>query len=149
MERELELWQRLRAKQAGKSEPAGSGGGTVGAVALDRDGNIAAGTSTGGTKFKRPGRTGDSPLVGSGFYADNLLGGASSTGVGEDIMRIVMAKRAVDALAGDRDPQRVAEETIAYLGERVKGEGGIILLDRQGRVGAAFNAPRMAWAMRR
>jgi beta-aspartyl-peptidase (threonine type) len=57
------------------------------AVALDRDGNITAGTSTGGRSFKRPGRVGDSPLVGCGFYADNLLGGASSTGNGEAISR--------------------------------------------------------------
>lgn len=96
--------------------PFGQRSDTVGAVALDRDGNLAAGTSTGGRRFKRPGRVGDVPLPGCGFYADNLLGAASSTGEGEAIARIVMAKRAVDALAGRVHPQAAADEAINYLG---------------------------------
>ncbi len=143
--RERTIWESCRANPALAEEFFAPRGDTVGAVALDQDGGIAAGTSTGGKKYKRPGRVGDSPLVGSGFYADSLLGGASSTGDGEAILRIVMAKRAVDALIRDRDPQVVATETIAYLARRVNGRGGLILLDRHGRVGAAFNTPRMAW----
>lgn len=120
-------------------------GDTVGAVALDAAGNIAAGTSTGGTAHKLPGRVGDSPLVGSGYYADSDLGGASCTGLGEAIMRVVLAKTAIDRLAHD-DAMTAARWTIKYLGKRTNGPGGIILLDRQGQVGYAFNTPRMAFA---
>ncbi len=122
------------------------GGGTVGCVAVDRNGNLAAGTSTGGTKFKRAGRVGDSPLIGCGVYADNALGGASATGWGEAITRVVLSKFAVDALAHARDPREVARAAIEHLARRVGGVGGIILADRLGRVGFSFNTPRMALA---
>jgi beta-aspartyl-peptidase (threonine type) len=140
-------------------------GDTVGAVALDARGNLASGTSTGGTPFKLPGRVGDSPLVGCGFYADSQAGGASCTGWGEGIMRVVWAKAAVDRLAarsGDRPelggdrPERsgvpgegapaAARWAVEHLHERVGGLGGIILLDAAGRVGYAYNTPRMAHA---
>jgi len=120
--------------------------GTVGCVAVDRNGNVAAGTSTGGMKFKHVGRVGDSPLIGAGVYADNWLGGASSTGWGEAITRVVLAKYAVDTLANKRDPREVARDAIEHLARRVGGTGGIILADRTGRVGFAFNTPRMARA---
>ena len=123
-----------------------SGGGTVGCVAVDRDGNIAAGTTTGGMSFKRVGRVGDSPLVGSGTFADNLLGGASTTGWGESITRVVLSKYAVDALKNDTDPQDVARDAIEYLARRVGGTGGIIIADRAGRVGLSYNTTRMARA---
>jgi beta-aspartyl-peptidase (threonine type) len=122
------------------------GYGTVGCVAVDRAGNIAAGTSTGGMKFKRVGRVGDSPLIGAGVYADNWLGGASATGWGEAITRVVLAKYAVDAFAQQRDPREVARDAIDHLARRVGGTGGIILTDSHGRVGFAFNTPRMARA---
>jgi beta-aspartyl-peptidase (threonine type) len=146
VQRERAAWERYRANPALLETEFGPHRGTVGAVALDQDGNIVAGISTGGRAYKRPGRVGDSPLVGCGFYADNLLGGASSTGDGEAISRIMMARRAVDGLTGDRHPQVAANEAIEYLGRRVAGRGGLILLDRHGRVGVAFNTPRMAWA---
>jgi len=121
-------------------------GGTVGCVAVDRNGNIAAGTSTGGMQFKRVGRVGDSPLIGCGTYADNLLGGASATGWGEMITRVVLTKHAVDLLANNRHPNDVAQQAIEMMARRVGGTGGIIMIDRDGRIGLAFNTPRMAWA---
>jgi beta-aspartyl-peptidase (threonine type) len=120
--------------------------GTVGCVAVDRDGNVAAGTSTGGMNFKRAGRVGDSPLIGCGVYADNLLGGASATGWGESITRVVLSKFAVDALANGVDPQDAARAAIEHLARRVGGTGGIILADRTGRIGYAFNSTHMARA---
>lgn len=119
---------------------------TVGCVAVDSQGNIAAGTSTGGMNFKRVGRVGDSPIIGAGVYADNLLGGASATGWGESIMRVVLSKFAIDALNGERDPKEVARAAIEMLAKRVGGTGGIILADRLGRIGYCFNTPRMAYA---
>ena len=121
---------------------------TVGAVALDRDGNIAASTSTGGTLNKDPGRLGDSSLIGCGCYADNASAAASTTGWGEPIMKLVLAKWAADRVASGSQPAWVAQEAMNYLKERVNGHGGIILLDAEGRFGVAHNTPRMAWAVR-
>jgi beta-aspartyl-peptidase (threonine type) len=121
---------------------------TVGAVALDRDGNIAASTSTGGTLNKAPGRLGDSSLIGCGCYADNLSAAASTTGWGEPIMKLVLAKWAADRVESGSMPEWVAKEAMNYLKQRLDGHGGIILLDAQGRFGIAHNTPRMAWAIR-
>lgn len=121
---------------------------TVGAVALDRSGNTAAATSTGGTLNKAPGRLGDSSLIGCGCYADNASAAVSTTGWGEPIMKLVLAKWAADRVASGNLPQWVAAEAMNYLKDRVKGHGGIILLDGIGRVGVAHNTPRMAWAMK-
>jgi len=121
---------------------------TVGAVALDRAGNIAASTSTGGTLNKDPGRLGDSSLIGCGCYADNTSAAASTTGWGEPIMKLVLAKWATDRVASGNLPQWVAQEAMNYLKQRLDGHGGIILLDGQGRLGIAHNTPRMAWAVR-
>ena len=120
---------------------------TVGAVALDRDGNIAASTSTGGTLNKDPGRLGDSSLIGCGCYADNLSAAASTTGWGEPIMKLVLAKWAADRVESGSLPEWVAQEAMNYLKQRLNGHGGIILLDAQGRFGIAHNTPRMAWAL--
>ena len=119
---------------------------TVGAVALDSDGNIAAATSTGGTLSKAPGRLGDSSLIGCGCYADNKTAAASTTGWGEPIMKLVLAKWAADRVASGNAPEWVAAEAIDYLKTRVNGHGGMILLDARGRLGIAHNTPRMAWA---
>ena len=119
---------------------------TVGAVALDVDGNIAAGTSTGGTLNKAPGRVGDSSLIGCGCYADNQSAAVSCTGWGEPIMKLVLAKWAADRVQGGGAPDGVAEEAISYLETRLNGHGGMILLDQRGRFGIAHNTPRMAWA---
>ncbi len=121
---------------------------TVGAVALDSSGNIAAATSTGGTLNKAPGRLGDSSLIGCGCYADNESAAVSTTGWGEPIMKLVLAKWAADRVASGNLPQRIADEAMSYLKDRVNGHGGIILLDAQGRFGLAHNTPRMAWALK-
>jgi beta-aspartyl-peptidase (threonine type) len=148
--------ERLREYQA---QEAGDGSGndlfapaishdTVGAVALDRDGNIAASTSTGGTLNKAPGRLGDSSLIGCGCYADNRSAAASTTGWGEPIMKLVLAKWAADRVESGSLPEWVAQEAMNHLKQRLNGHGGIILLDAQGRFGIAHNTPRMAWALR-
>ena len=121
---------------------------TVGAVALDRDGNLAAATSTGGTLNKAPGRLGDSSLIGCGCYADNESAAASLTGWGEPIMKLVLAKWAADRVLAGNLPEWVSQEAMNYLKARVNGHGGIILLDATGRIGIAHNTPRMAWALK-
>jgi beta-aspartyl-peptidase (threonine type) len=121
---------------------------TVGAVALDRYGHLAAGTSTGGTANKLPGRVGDSPLIGAGLYADDASGGCSSTGWGEAIIKVLLAKTATDLIGAGHDPSEAARRAIDVLERRVGGLGGCILLDAQGQVGFAFNTPRMAYAYR-
>jgi beta-aspartyl-peptidase (threonine type) len=121
---------------------------TVGAVALDAHGNIAAGTSTGGTLNKAPGRVGDSSLIGCGCYADNLTAAVSLTGWGEPIMKLVLGKWAVDRVAAGASPDEAAHAAIDYLFDRLGGHGGIILLGPDGRVGLAHNTPRMAWGLR-
>jgi len=120
---------------------------TVGAVALDMHGNLAAATSTGGTLNKAPGRVGDSSLIGCGCYADNLSAAVSLTGWGEPMMKLVLGKWAVDRVQQGTPPAQAAEEAIAYLFRRLGGHGGIILLGPQGRVGIAHNTPRMAWGV--
>jgi beta-aspartyl-peptidase (threonine type) len=120
---------------------------TVGAVALDAQGNLAAGTSTGGTLNKAPGRVGDSSLIGCGCYADNLSAAVSLTGWGEPIMKLVLGKWAVDRVQQGTPPAQAAEEAIAYLFHRLGGYGGIILLGPAGRVGVAHNTPHMAWGL--
>ena len=120
---------------------------TVGAVALDAAGNLAAGTSTGGTLNKTPGRVGDSSLIGCGCYADNLSAAVSLTGWGEPIMKLVLGKWAVDRVAGGMAPDSAAHEAMDYLHSRLSGHGGIILLGPDGRFGIAHNTPAMAWGV--
>ena len=117
--------------------------GTIGAIVRDRQGNLAAATSTGGMKNKMPGRVGDSPIIGSGVYADNLFGGASATGEGEALMKIIFCKMACDLMAKGMATQPAAEETLDYLARRVEGKGGIIMMNPQGEIGWAFNTRRM------
>jgi beta-aspartyl-peptidase (threonine type) len=121
---------------------------TVGAVALDAGGNIAAGTSTGGTLNKTPGRVGDSSLIGCGCFADNESAACSTTGWGEPMMKLVLAKWAADRVRAGGNPAQVAPDAIHYLHRRLHGHGGLILLDARGRFGMAHNTPRMAWALR-
>jgi beta-aspartyl-peptidase (threonine type) len=120
---------------------------TVGAVALDVDGNIAAATSTGGTLSKTPGRVGDSSLIGCGCYADNESAAASLTGWGEAIMKLVLGKWATDRVGAGFAPQDSADEALRHLKRRLNAHGGIIMVDRQGRIGLAHSTPRMAWAL--
>jgi beta-aspartyl-peptidase (threonine type) len=166
---EWNAWQRCKKDTHAAEHHRGHEQGTVGAVALDSQGALFAATSTGGTCCKLPGRIGDSPLIGCGCYADSEAGGVSSTGYGEAIMKIVMAKAAVDRLRNSAAPLireqvssvrtavgtsttggssraiQVAEQTIAELARRTQATAGLILLDREGNPGYAFNTPRMAF----
>jgi beta-aspartyl-peptidase (threonine type) len=119
--------------------------GTVGAVALDAAGILCSGTSTGGTFFKHPGRIGDTPLVGCGGYADNESAAVSCTGHGESIMKVVLAKTAADFVAAGHPAQAAADAAIRVLSRKTAGSGGLILVDRTGRYGAAFSTPHMTW----
>lgn len=153
IERELQRLEEAKKKEKPYSPETVAAGpefghDTVGAVALDMSGNIAAATSTGGTVNKAPGRVGDSSLIGCGCYADNASAAVSCTGWGEPIMKLVLAKFAADQVAAGRHPQETAEAAIAKLSTRLSGRGGIILLDAQGRMGLAHNTPGMAWAYR-
>jgi beta-aspartyl-peptidase (threonine type) len=120
---------------------------TVGAVALDSRGNLAAATSTGGTLNKTPGRVGDSSLIGCGCYAANLSAAVSLTGWGEPIMKLVLGKWATDRVSFGTAPELAAREAISYLYNRLGGHGGIILLGPDGRFGFAHNTPAMAWGL--
>ncbi len=158
-ETEREAWRKCREDKHAAAHHRGHEQGTVGAVAIDREGNLFAATSTGGTCCKLPGRVGDSPLIGCGCYADSEAGGVSCTGYGEAIMKIVMAKTTVDFLrqsgicvdspgGASCDPtsaQLAAREAVHLLAKRTHGTGGLILLDRHGNPGFAFNTPRMAY----
>ncbi|MDE1163704.1 MAG: isoaspartyl peptidase/L-asparaginase [Acidobacteriaceae bacterium] len=130
-----------------RSDPTLHSHDTVGAVALDSFGNLAAGTSTGGTLSKAPGRVGDSSLIGCGCYADNLSAAVSLTGWGEPIMKLVLGKWAVDRVAAGATPEEAAADAIQYLHTRLGGHGGMILLGPDGRIGLAHNTPRMAWGI--
>ena len=151
IEREIQRLKEAQGKEAAGHPDLTFAGpqtshDTVGAVALDANGDIAAGTSTGGTLNKDPGRVGDSSLIGCGCYADNLSAAASCTGWGEPIMKLVLAKWAADRVRSGGAPDATATEAISYLQRRLQGHGGIILLDSRGRFGIAHNTPRMAWA---
>jgi beta-aspartyl-peptidase (threonine type) len=171
IDRERSAWGRCLEDSHAAEHHIDHEFGTVGAVALDSHGRLVAGTSTGGTCCKFPGRVGDSPLIGCGCYADAQAGGVSCTGHGEGIMKIVMAKMAVDLLAGvessssreeghqpaigwgkqsmaslgGHDAQFVANACIRQLAVRAHTTGGLILLDRTGHPAAAFNTTRMAY----
>lgn len=119
---------------------------TVGAVAMDSDGNIAAATSTGGVTGKRVGRIGDVPLIGSGGYADNRVGGVSTTGHGESIMKVNLARLVLNYVEAGVGIQEAAEKALGYMAERVKGNGGLIALDHEGNIAHAFTTKRMVWA---
>jgi len=131
----------------GSPSPGWDSHDTVGAVALDGHGNLAAATSTGGTLNKTPGRVGDSSLIGCGCYADNLAAAVSLTGWGEPIMKLVLGKWATDRVANGTPPELAAREAISYLYNRLGGHGGIILLGPDGRFGLAHNTPAMAWGL--
>jgi L-asparaginase / beta-aspartyl-peptidase len=158
LDRERAAWRRCLEDSHAAEHHFSHDLDTVGAVALDSCGQLFAGTSTGGTCCKFPGRIGDSPLIGCGCYADVDAGGVSCTGHGEGIMKIVMAKMAADLLTDPQvlSPHRqktgthslaqaVADACVRKLAHRARTTGGLILLDREGHPAAAFNTPRMAY----
>ncbi|MEL6865203.1 MAG: isoaspartyl peptidase/L-asparaginase [Bacteroidota bacterium] len=146
-ERELAFYHQIRqnpdyhARQSFEAGPYD----TVGAVAMDINGRLAAATSTGGTPRKLPGRVGDSPIAGAGAYADGDLGACSTTGWGEAIMKVLLSKRVCDAFA-HLPAMQAAQEGIQQLKQKVDGLGGIIGIDKKGNYAFAHNTPRMAFA---
>ncbi len=135
-------WERLRGG-------APTGHGTVGAVARDAAGHLAAATSTGGTALKLPGRVGDTPIIGCGTYADDVLAAVSCTGHGERIIQVGLARLCADLVGSGRTPLEAAREAVRRLGSRVGGEGGLIVVGPRGEVGFAHNTPVMSRAWTR
>jgi len=123
--------------------------GTIGACAVDAHGHVAAATSTGGTVYKRPGRVGDTPIIGAGTFADDLEGAASGTGVGEALLKVTFARAATLRVRDGKSPRQAAHEAVALLRDRAAGDGGIIVAGPDGRLGWAYNTPRMARAIAR
>jgi L-asparaginase / beta-aspartyl-peptidase len=120
-------------------------GDTVGALAMDQRGDLAAADSTGGVSMKLPGRIGDSPILGAGLYADNRMGAATATGLGEIAMRLVVSKSACDAMLS-LTAQQAASQTVDKV-TKLAGRGlGIVTLDRKGRYGVAHNTQHLCWA---
>ncbi len=152
-ERERQRYERLRADTDFHTSdaflPEAAPRGTVGCVVRDRNGRLAAATSTGGTPLAPVGRVGDSPLPGAGFYADEH-GAASATGWGEAIAAMLCSGRAVDALAMGADPDEAARRPLDRMRRQIQnaeGEGatgGLIVMDASGHGGWAFSTPRMA-----
>jgi beta-aspartyl-peptidase (threonine type) len=135
-------WKRFQ--DAEKAKKTGAGHGTVGVVALDMAGNLAAGTSTGGTVLKMPGRVGDSPIIGAGTYANNESCAISATGTGEFFMRNVVAS---DICARVRylhvSIEQAANDVVMKELVAQNGDGGVIALDRQGNIATPFNTTGM------
>jgi L-asparaginase / beta-aspartyl-peptidase len=135
-----------KAAAAGAAGEERWAGGTVGAVARDAQGRVAAATSTGGRMNKRPGRVGDSPIPGAGNYADDDGGACSATGEGEMVLRLCVAKVAVDLMRSRVDAEEAARVVIRQMDARLGGTGGVIVVDRLGRLGLARNTRTMTWA---
>jgi beta-aspartyl-peptidase (threonine type) len=150
-ERYLQLKERPDYETADMPEAtfteSGPIGDTVGAVAMDSFGNLAAATSTGGTRKKMPGRVGDSPLVGSGGYADNWTAAVSATGYGEALMKVLISKQVCDFVAAGLSAQKACQAALQLLEERVQGLGGLIAIDNRANVGVAFNTTAMPHAV--
>ncbi len=143
-ERRLRQLQKIQAKEKLRAEYRDSWFSTVGAVALDKAGNLAAGTSTGGTANKRWGRVGDSPIIGAGTYANNQSCGVSATGHGEYFIRAVVAysicaRMQFENLSLQQAAARVVKQELVEMG----GSGGVIALDKDGEVAMVFNTPGM------
>ncbi|MGD8583067.1 MAG: isoaspartyl peptidase/L-asparaginase, partial [Gammaproteobacteria bacterium] len=118
--------------------------GTIGAIARDPDGNLAAATSTGGIVNKRMGRVGDSPIIGAGVFADNETCAVSATGYGEDFMRSVIAKTISDFMyMKGMDARQATDAGIEYLTRKVSGRGGVIVIDRDGSCASGFTTKKM------
>ncbi|UCH31544.1 MAG: isoaspartyl peptidase/L-asparaginase [Candidatus Bathyarchaeota archaeon] len=132
-----------------KSYPEFMNADTVGAIAIDQLGNVAAATSTGGLTFKIPGRIGDSPLIGCGNYADNKIGACSATGIGEIAMKLVLAKSACCLIHKGYSPQEAAEILIKRVNQAIQNtpnQMGLIAIDKKGRIGAAHNSHHLCWS---
>ena len=143
-------WQELHAQaQREGADSVRLKIGTIGSVAVDAKGHVAACTSTGGTMYKRPGRVGDTPIIGAGTYADDHEAAASSTGLGEAILKVSLARAACIRVRDGASPRAAAAAAVGLLRERAQGEGGIIVAGPDGRLGWAYNTPRMSRAIAR
>jgi L-asparaginase / beta-aspartyl-peptidase len=141
-----EAARKSLAQVLARGATALSAGGTVGAVARDVRGNVAAATSTGGMIGKRPGRVGDSPILGAGTYADNLTGAASATGEGEGILRVTLTAQIQSWLRSGMTLEAAARSAIELLGQRVAASGGVIVVAPSGELAFARSTATMSWA---
>jgi len=152
-DKDFDVHEEFRGPKTEKASPLRTRGqlvepcDTVGACALDDDGNIAAGVSTGGTSFKYPGRVGDSPIVGCGGYADNRYGGVAATGLGEYLMRSAISSRVMFELEQGKKSEEAAVAAIGRMEADIGGLGGVIVISKNGDTGLAYNTPRMAYAI--
>ncbi|XP_043992161.1 isoaspartyl peptidase/L-asparaginase [Gambusia affinis] len=119
---------------------------TVGAVAVDCAGNVACATSTGGIRNKMVGRVGDSPVIGCGGYADNSSGAVSCTGHGESILKVTLARLILSHVEQGKSVADASQLSLQYMGDRVQGAGGTIVVAPSGQWAATFTTKRMAWA---
>lgn len=124
-----------------------AGTDTVGAVVRDANGHLAVAVSTGGRTGKLPGRIGDSPIAGAGFYADDRFGAVCGTGMGEAFIRLSLARVMIVEMEHGMDAATVATGAIEHLGKALQAEGGVIVIGREGLPAAAFNTPAMPFAI--
>ncbi|CAG00375.1 unnamed protein product, partial [Tetraodon nigroviridis] len=120
--------------------------GTVGAVAVDVHGNVACATSTGGIPNKMEGRVGDTPCIGCGGYADNSVGAVSTTGEGEAIMKVTLARLVLFYMERGQSAEAGSDAALAYMKSRVEGLGGVVTVDPRGHWAARFSTAQMSWA---
>ncbi|XP_063772859.1 isoaspartyl peptidase/L-asparaginase [Pseudophryne corroboree] len=130
------------------SNPVASqfGLGTVGAVAIDSQGNVASATSTGGITNKMVGRVGDTACIGCGGYADNNVGAISTTGHGESIMRVTLGRLILHYMEKGMCTEEAADAGLSYMKTRVDGYGGVIVVNNTGEWAAKFSTEQMSWA---
>lgn len=141
-------WERWSKKLEADSNPQEDKkeSGTVGAVAIDNEGNVACATSTGGLSNKLVGRVGDSACIGSGGYADNHVGAVSTTGHGESMMKVVLARLVLYHMEQGMTPEKAADTALNYMKTRVGGLGGVIVVSNSGDWTARFSTKQMSWA---
>jgi beta-aspartyl-peptidase (threonine type) len=141
-------WTLVRVAREPKAKAPSKSGGTVGAAAKDEHGHVAAATSTGGMVNKLAGRVGDSPVPGAGTYADDLAGACSTTGHGEAMMRVCLAKSVIDGLVGTAPslPEQAARDSLAMMFRRTHEKGGAIVASSDGSLGVARTTTAMSWA---
>ncbi|KAM7408150.1 hypothetical protein PAMA_002032 [Pampus argenteus] len=139
-------WKKNQEPDANPVECQMGKMGTVGAVAVDREGNVACATSTGGILNKMEGRVGDTPCIGCGGYADNHVGAVSTTGHGEAIMKVTLARHILFHMEQGQSAEAASDLGLAYMKSRVGGLGGVVTVDPQGHWAARFSSQQMSWA---
>ena len=153
-----EVWRKLKAEPASwrdwlpknlqllAEHPEAFRHETVGAVAVDAKGNFAAAASTGGLTMKLPGRIGDTPIIGAGLYADNLSGAATVTGIGEVAIKLALSKEVCSMMSDGLSALGASIRGVTTASIRLKGDMGVIAIDRSGRIASVHNSPYMPWA---